>query len=431
MVPELDPQKYYRLPWSLTDNAVSWLEVTTKCNLACEGCYRDPQKDGHKSLKEIAEDLAVFKKKRKSDCISIAGGDPLVHPEIVEIVRMIKKEGWKPIVNTNGLALTESLLHDLKKAGAFGFTFHIDTSQKRKDSPASKETDHNKLRQKFADMLAKEGGMCSAFNQTVTTDTIEEIPAIIEWAKKYPDTVHTVVFILYRDPNLMGDFDYFANGKKIEIGPTYKETVTWGGKKRLKAKDAVHKIREAEPTYEPNCYLNGTVDPNSLKWLLGTRIGTKDQTYGYVSPTFMEKTQQVHHLFCGTWLSYAGPGSLKVGRSSMLLGALVDKGMRQVAKSYLKQMLRNPLNLAKRAYLQTFMVIQPVDMCADGRMDMCDGCPDITAHKGELYWSCRLEEIKEYDAFITASPKKQLKIASERAETSKEKPSESTVPLQL
>jgi hypothetical protein len=30
--------------------------------------------------------LEVFKKLRKSDCMSIAGGDPLVYPQIVDFV---------------------------------------------------------------------------------------------------------------------------------------------------------------------------------------------------------------------------------------------------------------------------------------------------------------------------------------------------------
>ena len=74
-VAELTPREYYRLPWSLTDNAISWLEVTDDCNLECEGCYR-PHLKNHKSLAQIAEELAVFKERRKSDCMSLAGGDP-------------------------------------------------------------------------------------------------------------------------------------------------------------------------------------------------------------------------------------------------------------------------------------------------------------------------------------------------------------------
>jgi MoaA/NifB/PqqE/SkfB family radical SAM enzyme len=71
--------------------------------------------------------------------MSIAGGDPLVYPQILELVKMVKEMGWKPIVNTNGLALNEAILGDLKKAGVFGFTFHIDTSQKRPNLHATTE----------------------------------------------------------------------------------------------------------------------------------------------------------------------------------------------------------------------------------------------------------------------------------------------------
>jgi len=46
-----------------------------------------------------------------------------------------------------------------------------------------------------------------------------------------------------------------------------------------------------------------------------------------------------------------------------------------------------------------------VDMMADGRANMCDGCPDMTVHNGQLYWSCRLEEIKTYGCFVHAVPK--------------------------
>jgi MoaA/NifB/PqqE/SkfB family radical SAM enzyme len=87
----LDHNKYYRLPWNLPDNAISWLEVTKACNMYCEGCYSGNDPKGHKSLDKIKHDLEIFKKYRKTDGISLAGGDPLVHPDIVEIVRLIAR----------------------------------------------------------------------------------------------------------------------------------------------------------------------------------------------------------------------------------------------------------------------------------------------------------------------------------------------------
>lgn len=406
MTSSLDPQKYYRLPWSLTDNAISWLEVTNSCNLACTGCYRSKE-GGHKTLEEIGEDLAVFRRERKSDCMSIAGGDPLVHPQIRQIVQMVRDGGWKPIINTNGLALTSKLLRDLKARGVFGFTFHVDTSQLRRDSRVATEAEHNPLRQRFADMVASVGDLSCSFNQTVTSATLDQVPEVVRWARDNPETVNTVVFILYREPRLYGSYEFHAGGKPITLaGTTYEKTESsrWGGDRLLKAKDVVEQIRKADPLFEPSAYLNGTEDAGSFKWLIGSRICDKERTFGYVTPRFMEWAQQGNRILYGKWLSYSSPKWLKAGRSALASFSLVDPGMRKLAARYLKHTLAHPKKLLDQAYLQTFTIIQPIDVLDDGRMNMCDGCPDITVYNGKMYWSCRLEEIKKYGSFATAVP---------------------------
>jgi organic radical activating enzyme len=397
-VAELTPREYYRLPWSLTDNAISWLEVTDDCNLDCAGCYR-PHIKNHKSLAQIAEELKVFKQRRKSDCMSLAGGDPLVHPQIVEIVKMVRAAGWKPIINTNGLALGKKLLHKLKEAGAYGFTFHIDTTQVRSDSKADNENDHNALRLKFAEMLAAEGGLACSFNQTVSVDTLDQVKDSMAWAQQHPDIVHTMVFILFRTPELFGDFEVYANGKPVDISNTY-EKPEWGGDSMVKAKHVVAKIKELDPDYQPCAYLSGDQDPNATKWLLASRLASKKRGFGYVGPRFMEAIQAGNHFFKGTWLSYTNPKSNRMGRLTMSFFSLIDRQVRTIFKRYLLSLLKSPLSLFERVHLQTFMIIQPIDVLPDGRASMCDGCPDMTVYEGELYWSCRLEEIKEYGCYL-------------------------------
>ena len=395
---------FYRLPWNFADNGISWLEPTTDCNLRCEGCYRDPSGPGHKSLDEVRADLEVFKRLRKSDCMSIAGGDPLVYPQIVELVRMIKDMGWKPVINTNGLALDELLCRELKKAGVFGFTFHIDTSQKRPKVKAATEAELNELRLHYAQMLADVGGIACSFNATISDKSVHEIPEMVRWAQKHADIVHTMVFILFRSPELTGDFDFFANGERIEINNTYKET-EWGGERFLMAPDIVEKIREADPMYEPAAYLNGTANPNSLKWLLANRIVLDGKSLGYVSPRFMELIQTVNHLFTGTYLAYAEPKSVAKGKLAAFFGGLIDKRMRKIYLNILKTSLFNPLKFFQSAYIQSLMIIQPVNFETDGRQDMCDSCPDITVHDGKLVWSCRMEELNKFGAFVQTVPK--------------------------
>jgi MoaA/NifB/PqqE/SkfB family radical SAM enzyme len=131
MAATLDHRSLYRLPWSLPDNAISWLEATSACNIYCEGCYRTNDPKGHKPLEGVARDLDVFMRLRSSDGISVAGGDPLTHPQVAEIIGLIAARGFKPILNTNGFALDRELLVELQRAGLKGLTIHIDSKQRR------------------------------------------------------------------------------------------------------------------------------------------------------------------------------------------------------------------------------------------------------------------------------------------------------------
>jgi MoaA/NifB/PqqE/SkfB family radical SAM enzyme len=394
----LNHLNYYRLPWNLTDNSISWLEPTSKCNLYCEGCYRKNEKDGHKSLNEIKKDLDVFTSLRKSDGISIAGGDPLTHPEILDIVAEIKKRGLKPIINTNGLALTKDLLKKLKKAGVFGFTFHIDSKQNRPGWKGKNEIELNELRYNYAKMLAEEGNISCAFNSTVYDDTKHFIPEMLKWANRNIDIVQVMVFILYRAVNNK-DFDYYVGPKKIDMNQlVYNEDLE--SRADLKAPEIVEIIRSEYPDFDPCAYLNGSEKPDSFKWLLTGRLGTKQKIYGYLGAKSMEAIQMFNHLLYGRYLAYASPKDTRRGKSILLLSAF-DKKLRRAFKNYYK----NPFNVFRKLYYQSVMIIQPVDFLQDGRQNMCDGCPDITVWNGQLVWSCRMEEQLNFGMNVKAYPK--------------------------
>ncbi len=40
MTATIDHRELYRLPWSLPESTIAWLEPTKKCNLAYRGCRR-------------------------------------------------------------------------------------------------------------------------------------------------------------------------------------------------------------------------------------------------------------------------------------------------------------------------------------------------------------------------------------------------------
>ncbi len=406
----------YRLPWTLPDNGITWLEPTYHCNLHCFGCYRRNIKDSDKPFEDVKHELDFYQSQRKTDCISIAGGEPLLYPHIVELVAEIKSRGLKPIVNTNGALLTKELLHELKKAGVFGFTFHIDSKQGKGRGPkweGKDELELNELRLELAEMVAAEGGIACSFNATVYEDTLRYVPDLVEWAHKHIDIVNTMVFILFRYITPSLPFDFYAGDKKIQwddiLYHSEDEIPT-----DLMAPDVVNEIRKKYPDFAPAAYLNGTERADHYKWLLTERLGTKDKVFGYAGKKLLEMTESFYHLFKDRYLSYVSPGTLNLGRTTMFGTWFLDKGIKNALKNYLKYVAVNPLRMLKKVHLQSIMIIQPVDFMPNGDQSMCDGCPDATYWKDEngrerLVWSCRLEEQMQYGDFLRTVPKKKDK----------------------
>ena len=105
----------YRMPWSLTDNPIGWVEITDTCNITCEGCYRD-RLSGHKDTAGIKREIDFMRRERNCDNISIAGGEPLLHPHLDEIITHVRSLGMKATMLTNGVKLTAERLRMLKSA---------------------------------------------------------------------------------------------------------------------------------------------------------------------------------------------------------------------------------------------------------------------------------------------------------------------------
>ena len=401
----VDHNDLYRLPWTLSDNAISWLEPTAQCNLVCDGCYRKNEANSHKPFAEVLAELDVFQSLRRSDCISIAGGDPLLYPQIIELVAEVKRRGLKPIINTNGKALTRELLRELARAGASGFTFHVDSGQRRGNEWDGKsELELCDLRLHYARMLAEEGNIACSFNSTVYAENIEHVPQLIDWAQQHIDIVQTMVFICFRHVIPTMPFDWYAGGRKVDWDEIWyhsdeQRKVTIG------AQELVAKIRQTQPDFMPAAYLNGTHDPTAMKWLLTQRVGTKDRIYGYLGNRFSEFLSSWYHFRRGRYLSYVRPSETNRGKLAMMIGSLFDAEAKKAWCNWWGAVARNPLRLFRRAHIQSIMIIQPVDFMENGDQSMCDGCPDITVHDGKLVWSCRLEELKTYGRFLKTVPK--------------------------
>ena len=142
---------------------MTWLEPTRKCNITCDACFQMNDPRSQKSLEQIEREVETMLRLRRCDAMLIAGGEPLTHPRIVEITKMVKSLGVKAVLITNGVGLDRDLLHELRNAGLFGVTFHVDAHQHRPGWKGKSEAELNELRQYFADMVHSEGGLSCSY----------------------------------------------------------------------------------------------------------------------------------------------------------------------------------------------------------------------------------------------------------------------------
>ena len=307
MIKEQAPDKknLYRLPWSANDNPIGWVEITDICNIHCDGCYRMIMGEGHKPLEKIKEEILFLQKWRNCDGISIAGGEPFTHPQLVDIVQFITDNKMKSLVLTNGYAMDEQILLKLKKAGLTGLSFHIDSTQIRPEFQKIKpehEIELKELRLKCARMLKKVSGYYAHFGITVSRKNLYEVPDIIKWAIDNMDVVGGISLIIYRGVPAHEGIEYEAPaGKKVPILPgslgysiSSEELQT---NANVTSKEVYGVLKENFPGYEATAYLGGTIDHTSLKWLIGNLItNNKGKAFGSYGKKTIELVQTFYHF---------------------------------------------------------------------------------------------------------------------------------------
>lgn len=91
---------------------IGLIEVTNKCNLSCPLCYANAGEGTFLSLEQISSmmDLFIEAENGKGEILQISGGEPTLHPQILEIIQMARDKNIQHVMlNTNGLRLANDL----------------------------------------------------------------------------------------------------------------------------------------------------------------------------------------------------------------------------------------------------------------------------------------------------------------------------------
>ena len=143
---------------------VLMLEPLFRCNLACAGCGKIDYPDAILNKRLSVEECLDAVDQCGAPVVAIAGGEPLLHKEMPEIVEKILARGKIIILCTNALLL-EKRIEQYKPHPRFTWDIHLDGDKDQHDWAVSQEGVYD--RAVAALKLAKAKGFRTAINATL------------------------------------------------------------------------------------------------------------------------------------------------------------------------------------------------------------------------------------------------------------------------
>lgn len=170
-------------------------EVTTACNLRCRHCHASGGKRLEDELdtregKRLLDDLASIPEFR---LVVLTGGEPLVRPDILELVQHASSLGLQVAIATNGTLIDTEMARRLRKAGVCDVAIGLDAA-----TPELHDFIRNVSgtfdRTMRGIHACREAGMCLQINVTVMKHNYEEIPRLLDLA----DGLDAEIVLLYQ-----------------------------------------------------------------------------------------------------------------------------------------------------------------------------------------------------------------------------------------
>jgi hopanoid biosynthesis associated radical SAM protein HpnH len=155
------------------------LEPLFACNLKCAGCGKIAQPASLLKQRMPVEQAVAAVQECGAPMVSIAGGEPLMHPQIDEIVRQLLDRGKIVFLCTNALLLPKHIAK-FKPHRNFAWMVHIDGLRERHDESVRKVGGFDAAVD--AVKLAKAKGFTVMTNSTIfSNDTPQDVIDLLDY----------------------------------------------------------------------------------------------------------------------------------------------------------------------------------------------------------------------------------------------------------
>jgi organic radical activating enzyme len=344
------------------------IEPTMRCNIQCRICY-NLSRNYEKSLDEICAEIDLARAKRNLDTISLLGGEPTLHPDIVQIIRYIRSCGLHCQLLTNGITLLEDtqnlLLDQLVYAGVDRILLHMDSGQSHV---------HHNIEENIYTLFTKFEKRKIAFSLVITIydDNLDRIPLVLrKYAKfKYFDGI---LGTLERDARLVMNRIYTSLTRS----------------NLLKVYNRIHQHMRIEPT----TYLPTSLDNKNISWLFYFYyINAESGKTFMISPTLNKWFRKIYRLLSGHHVF--GMTVNQTFKSLMfLITALLELLIHPYRIGDLLRLLKDSSMLKFIRF--HYIVIQdgPRYNVEKDCLEICYHCPDATIRNGIITPVCLADRI--------------------------------------
>ncbi len=172
------------LNWVADRPIVVSFEVTDSCTCHCLHCDHGGMRDDTRNLKP--GEYGRYMKELNPCVVQVSGGEPLLRPDLVEIVRSIKNGSTLPytiLVSSWSLMTAERYL-ELREAGIDQFSVSLDFPDERHDGFRCYPGLYRHL-EDLIPRLAKLGHDDIVLNSCITSENLHEINAIADKAREW------------------------------------------------------------------------------------------------------------------------------------------------------------------------------------------------------------------------------------------------------
>ena len=159
------------------------IDITNRCNLRCKHCYTSSSFDSKIPDITLSKFLEVLEELNKlgTSVISLAGGEPLVRPDLCEITKAVAEKNMLLFLNSNGQLLTLEYAKRLKENGVNHIEISIDGLEKNNDIIRGKGTFKKAL---AGFQNAQKAGLSVGIMTVVCKQNLNDVEKLIDFFYK-------------------------------------------------------------------------------------------------------------------------------------------------------------------------------------------------------------------------------------------------------